>query len=434
MTRLATIVALSLLALSACATTSNTNVAEGGKVDTEEVTLDPMLIKKGPEGESLTIDVDELFARAYENFQARRFEDAAADYELVIRYFPDSRFYLPALYNAGLTYEKLERYQDAARNYRLIIDKFPDKEDTTDAFYRLAQMHEQMENWPMVADTMMEVLLRSNLTTFDRVEAHVRRSNALLEMESYDEAIDGFQTAVMLNDRAPSDQKLAPGSNFIVQSYFGIGRANHQKVLNIPLVLPPERMGKDLQEKAELFISAQGSYIRALSFHHPQWSMAAGYMIGRLYEDFYKDIFQSEIPDDLSDEAVTLYFEELRKQIRPLMERAVQVYEKTMSLSARIVKPDENNRWVENTEMQLDRLKSYLEDPMTQKRAERFVLQGRKLEDLWNPVIVANDSIDVARQEALARALPAAKSTPEAGEGDSASGAASSSEDSSSDE
>lgn len=404
MSRISILIALSLLLLSACATTQN--VADGGNLPTEEVTLDPMLIKKGPEGESLTIDVDELFARAYENFQARRFEDSAQDYELVIRYFPDSRFYLPALYNAGLTYEKLERYQDAARNYRLIIEGFPDKEDTTDAYYRLAQMHEQMEDWPRVAEVMMEVLLRSKLTTFDRVEAHVRRSNALLMMENYTEAIDGFQTAITLNNRAPSDQKLAPDANFIVQSYFGIGRANHEKVIAIPLVLPTERMGKDLQEKADLFMAAQGAYIRALSFHHPQWSMAAGYMIGRLYEDFYKDIFQSEIPDDLSEEAVALYFEELRKQIRPLMERAVQVYEKTMSLSARIVKPNEDNRWVDNTELQLERLTRYLDDPLTQRRAQRFVLQGRKLEDLWNPMIVANDSIDMARELAFEKARP----------------------------
>jgi tetratricopeptide (TPR) repeat protein len=405
MTRLLLLLAITV-SLSACASTKH--VADGGASQgTEEVTLDPMLIKQGPDGKALTIDVDDLFKRAYDNFQARRFEDAAQDYELVIRYFPDSRFYLPALYNAGLTYEKLERYQDAARNYALIIENFPEKEDTTDAYYRLAQMHEQMQNWEKVSDIMMEVLLRSNLSTFDRVEAHVRRSNALLNLKQYEEAVDGFRTAIKLNERAPSDERLDPASNFIVQSYFGMGRAHHEMVIAIPLVLPPERMGKDLQEKAELFMSAQGAYIRALSYHHPQWSMAAGYMIGRLYEDFYKDIFQSEIPDDLSEEAVALYFEELRKQIRPLMERAVQVYEKTMSLSARIMKPDESNRWVDVTEMQLDRMKSYLENPLTQKRAERFVRQGRQLEDLWNPMIVANDSIAMAREIAVSRARPA---------------------------
>jgi tetratricopeptide (TPR) repeat protein len=398
----------SLLVVSGCATTRH--VADGGgPVDSEEVTLDPTLIKVSPDGESISIDVETLFKRAYDNFQARRFEDAATDYEMVIRYFPDSKYYLPALYNAGLTYEKLERYGDAARNYALIIEQFPEKEDTTDAYYRLAQMQEQTKSYGGVVETMTEVLLRPGLTTFDRVEAHVRRSNALLELEQYEEAVDGFRTAITLNERAPSDERLDPSSNFIVQSYFGMGRAHHEQVLDIPLVLPPERMGQDLQEKAELFMAAQGSYIRALSYHHPQWSMAAGYMIGRLYEDFYKDIFQSEIPDDLSEEAIALYFEELRKQIRPLMERAVQVYEKTMSLSERIVRPDEQNRWVEVTEMQLQRMKRYLDDPLTQKRAERFVLQGRKLEDLWNPLIVANDSVEMARERAKAESKPAPK-------------------------
>ena len=29
---------------------------------------------------------------------------------------------------------------------------------------------------------------------------------------------------------------------------------------------------------------------------------------------------------------------------------------------------------------------------------ERFVLQGRKLEELWNPLLVANDSVELARE------------------------------------
>jgi hypothetical protein len=159
-------------------------------------------------------------------------------------------------------------------------------------------------------------------------------------------------------------------------------------------------MGEDLKEKADLFLRAQSAYIKALSHHHPHWSMAAGYMIGRLYEDFYADIFESEIPDDLSAEAVGFYFEELRKQIRPLMVRAVQVYEKNLSLSRRIGTSPQENPWVADTETQLQRLKSYLDDPVTQRRAERFVLAGRKLADMWAPLPVAMDAVQLARATA----------------------------------
>ena len=168
-------------------------------------------------------------------------------------------------------------------------------------------------------------------------------------------------------------------------------------------------MGNDLQEKAELFMAAQHNYIRALSYHHPKWSMAAGYMIGRLYEDFYKDILSAEIPDDLTQEHLTLYFEELRTQIRPLMVRAVQVYEKNLSLSERIGTSAGENEWVAVTSQHLERLRMYLDDPATQQRAERFVMAGRDLNDMWVPMPVAQDSVGSAVNRAAESSKPQQK-------------------------
>src|SRR5690606_5368601 len=209
-------------------------------------------------------------------------------------------------------------------------------------------------------ELMTVISLRPELTTFDRIEAHVRRSKALMETGSLDEAADGFRSVLNINDEAPADQRLQPNSHYLVQAYFGIGEVYHRKVLQIPLVQQPERMPADLQEKADHFMRSQSHYIKALSFHPPQWSMAAGYMIGKLYEDFYADIFQSEIPDDLTQEHIALYFDELRKTLRPLMERAIQVYEKNLSLSRRLPTAQDDNPWVISTNQQLERLKLYL--------------------------------------------------------------------------
>lgn len=356
--------------------------------------MDPMLVRPG-DGSDGSIYVTELFDKAYRAFSDRRYEEAVRDYHTIVRYFADSRFYLPSLYNGGLAYEKLERWSDAARVYRMIVTEFPDNEDTTDAYYRLAVALQALEEHEQIVELMTEVLLRSGVTSFDRVEAHVRRANALLQLRDYQGAADGFRNALSVNSAADAEQRLATDAQFIVQAYFGIGRAYHHMVADIRLVLPPERMGEDLKAKAELFTTAQANYIRALAQHHPQWSMAAGYMIGRLYEDFYQDIFSAEVPDDLSDDHLALYFEELRKQLRPLMERAVQVYEKNLSLSKRIVSADDNE-WVSETEKHLYRLKSYLEDPTTQRRAERFVRSGRDLKLLWEPLGFAQDQVAVS--------------------------------------
>ncbi len=397
-----------IVAASAC-TPNKRGDQQPTEVPSETLNLDPMLIRPSKDGPTETIDVSELFDRAYRSFSNRRYEEAAADYELVIRHFPDSRFFLPALYNAGLSYEKLERWPDAARVYRIIVTTFPDNEETKDAYYRLAGALEQTGEHQAVVELMTEVLLREGISNFDRVEAYVRRSNALLGLEDWEGASDGFRTAIKLNEEAPTEQKVAESSHYIVQSYFGIGRAYHHMVGEIELVLPPERMGEDLQKKAGLFITSQANYIRALSFHHRHWSMAAGYMIGRLYEDFYRDILTAELPEDLTEEQLALYFEELRKHIQPLMERAVQVYEKNLSLSKRLMKDPDENPWVRDTQKHLERLKAYLEDPETQRRAERFVVSGRPLEELWQPVGVARDEVGSALDSARRRIAPKPK-------------------------
>ncbi len=395
-----------LVSTSMLACTSGKNKADEmgtlAEQPTQRLDLDPMLIQASPDGqEASALNADEVFQKAYRAYAGRRYEEALTHYATIIKYVPDSRFFLPSLFNAGLANEKLERWEPAAAHYRTILEKFPTRKDAKDAYFRLAHVYEELGEWQKISQLMTEVMLRPDLEHFDRMEAHVRRSSALIETGQYKEAEDGFQAMLQLNREAAPTQRLEETAEFIVRAEFGLGRALHLQVMNIPLVLPTEKMGEDLEVKAKLFIRAQGAYIRALRVHHPQWSVASGFMIGRLYEDFYLDILSAEIPNDLSDEQVALYFDELRKQLRPLMVRAIQVYEKNLSLAKRIPgQANKTNEWAAATDVHLTRLKAYLDDPFTQKRAERLVIQGRPLEQLWDPQLMAIDVVEEALENA----------------------------------
>ena len=403
---------LSLLALCAMGTACSSapssrgepgqaTVLAAGGAKKQMIELDPVLIRPGKDGQpGRAIQADEVFEQANEAYQARRYEEAVEHYAMVIKYFEDSRFYRPSLFNSGLVYEKLERWAAAAAQYERIIAEHGDKSDAKDAFYRLAHVRAELGDWDAIDGLMTQVMLRGDLEHFDRMEAHLRRATALLELGKLGQARDGFHTMVRLNREASGTDHLADSTEFMVQARFGLGRVYHQMVMGIPLVLPPQKMGEDLQEKAELFLKAQTSYIQALREHHAQWSVAAGYMIGKLYEDFYLDILAAEIPDSLTDEQTSMYFEELRKQLRPLMVRAIKVYEKNLSLSKRIARPDQDTRWVDASDTHLRHLKAYLHDPFTQRRAERLVLQGKPLDQLWNPVLMASDAVTEAVESA----------------------------------
>lgn len=396
------------LAAGGCATSSSGEAEE--KLDgsqsraegSETIDADPMLVRGGDDVEGdVTVDSEEVFDRAYEAYSARQYEEAVEHYETIVEYFEGSRFYQPSLYNGGLAYEKLERWEAAARMYRRIIDDFPNEENTTDAYFRLAQVYEEMGEHEEIVELMTEVMLRDDASRFDRVEAHTRRSTALIELRNLGEAEDGFRSVLKINENAPPDQKLPTDSRYICQAYFGLGEIFRKRQAEIQLTLPPETMGDDLDEKAKLLLEAQQYYLQALRQHHADWSMAAGYMIGRLYEDFYSDIFSAEVPEGLSEEQVAMYFEELESKIRPVMERAIKVYEKNLSLSKRIGETPENNRWVAETAESLRRMKEYLNDPDTRERAQELALRGRDFRALWEPWDTARDQVDRALDHAL---------------------------------
>ena len=371
----------------------------GGATPEERLEMDPMLLRAGPGAEG-AIDAGELFERALAAQKARRYEEAARHYEAIVRYFGDSRYYVPALYNLGLSQEELGAHEEASRAYRRIITEKPRQEDAKDAYFRLAAVLEKLDEHPRIVPLMTEVLLRGDVEHFDRVEAHVRRANALLATGEAQEAESGFRTVLELNERAPARQRLESSSHYLAQAHFGLGRAVHQQVNALKLVLPTERMGADLDEKARLLLRSQAHYLRTLSLRHPQWSIAAGFMIGKLYEDFYIDILAAEIPDDLSREAVALYFGELRDKIRPLMERAVEVYEKNLHFTRKMGLDESNSEWTRATSQQLARIKAYLDDPFIQRRAERLVLSKGDWRTLWQADYVARDVVSEALEDA----------------------------------
>lgn len=399
-----------MVSLTACATSgarqdgapTTSETAKNGDVKSERIEADPMLVKAGVDGKPAeSIDSREVFQKAYSAYSARQYEEAAQHYEVIVKYFEDSRFFQPSLYNGGLAYEKLERWKDAARFYRKIVQNYPGEDDTTDAYYRLAEAYQHLGEHRKIVELMTRAMLRDGLSTFDRIEAHVRRANALLEVGKLSDAGESYRSVLKLNQRAPAEERLQTDARYIVRAYFGLGKVYHRKSSEITLTLPPESMGQDLEEKAQLLLRAQKHYLDALRQHHPHWSVAAGFMIGQLYEDFYSDIYAAEIPDDLTEKQVHLYFEELRGRIDPLMKRAIKVYKKNLSLSKRIGQTADSNEWVEQTEESLRRMQAFLNDPKVQRRAEKLAFEGRDFRTLWQPVEMAVDTVDGAVTKAM---------------------------------
>lgn len=259
--------------------------------------------------------------------------------------------------------------------YRRVIKEFRGRSEATDAFFRLAASLGELEQHAEVLEVLDETVERTGLTLADRIEAQTRRGDALYGLGKFSEAEAAYRQTLMTHKRADPDNALPDDSYFVVGAQYGVARVYQRLFEDIKFKLPVERMEKDLDDKIQLFQQAQGLFIRTIRKGHPYWTTASRYQIANMYEAFYADLLASEIPE-LTDEEAELYFEELREKLRPLMEQALQYYEKTIILSER---QGVDNEYTERTQKALERLKGYLTDPEAQARDEDAVRAGENV-------------------------------------------------------
>ena len=163
---------------------------------------------------------------------------------------------------------------------------------------------------------------------------------------------------MLLHDRNKTLPEI-DGNYFVAMASMEGGQIYHELFGRIKFLLPVERMEKDLMDKANLFLKAQGEYLRTIRLRNPYWGVLAGVKVGRLYEEFFNDVMNAEVPPDLTASDLALYQAELKRQVRPLVAKAVDAYERNMTLSRMYGAKEE---WFGDTEARLARLRKVLEE------------------------------------------------------------------------
>jgi tetratricopeptide (TPR) repeat protein len=322
-----------------------------------------------------------LFADGNALLREGAYAEALRRYRLLQVRSSDDDYVRAAYYNTGLCLEGLDDYEGASRIYEEVVERWPASDDATDALYRWAESRSQLGDYEGVLPIMQRALRRARLTLVDRTEAHLRLANAAIELRDYALAEQNYRAVLRANaearleartDESAERQPLPDYHPILAQAHFGLGRAYHELFLEIKLVLPQAAIERALLDKAQLMEQARLAYLDAVRAGHIYWSVAAGFMIGQIYEDFYLDVLACEVPADFEGLVLEVYFEELRAFLRPVVQRALDVYEDNLSMAHRM---GADSVWVEETEMGIERVQRYLFDETTQQEQERLILQ-----------------------------------------------------------
>jgi tetratricopeptide (TPR) repeat protein len=304
------------------------------------------------------LDPEALFEEGNRAFQAERFEEAAEKYGLVVDRFPQSRWHQVATFNSGLALEKAGKCDQAIARFSSFSTEVTGSKDAQDALFRIAACYEQLKQWPSMLEIAQE-LLRPHfrgINVSDRLAATVVRGRANEGLEELALAERDYRSALDLYQANLEDRGLGK-SPYVSVAQFRIGELYRELFASIRFKLPLERMARDLEDKSNFFLMAQSAYLRAIRLQHNEWAVVAGFNLGALYETMYEDMLAAEVPDTLTEEEVGIYFEELHAKIRPLLTRAIDIYERNLRLGQRMGKRD---AWMQKTEASLARLKDVL--------------------------------------------------------------------------
>jgi hypothetical protein len=220
---------------------------------------------------------------------------------------------------------------------------------------------ERLERWPEVVTTFERVLARTDLSGDERMEAMVRRGAGVFEGGDLDRADALMREAIVYYRVGAGAEEPIQTDYFMAEAQYMLGEILRTRMERIRFSPSEEAMRRELTEKSQLLLDAQAAYILAIRVTNPHWAAAAGYRIGTLFATLYDHIMQAPVPPDLDAEQRQIYFEELRRQIRPLVEKAMRVWARTMEMGVRTGLG--RNDWIERTEQELGRLRALVGQP-----------------------------------------------------------------------
>ncbi|ATB28034.1 tetratricopeptide repeat protein [Melittangium boletus] len=344
-----------IVGLVGCRTTGSAGRDTPPEPTRQEVRFDGEMVTGDPELASL--NDEELFAAGTSAFAAKEYAQAVRHFERLVDFHPQSPHRTGALYQAGLAHERLEQWEDAAARFSQLADAQKGTGDALEAAFRLAETQYHLERYTDAARLLATLADREDLPVGRRLEAQVQRGVCELESGQPERAETTLRQALAVYDALPDKDEVE--NYYPAQAHFFVGELYRLRYAEVKLdpAKGADTLANDLNYKAELLLSAQGNYLRAIRVGNGHWATAAGTQIGALYEDLYDQLVNSPAPKELDAEQAEIYREELRKKVHVLLTKSIDVYERTLEAAERI---GSHNTFIDKTRQSLEKMKALL--------------------------------------------------------------------------
>lgn len=338
------------------------NAGAPGPVTTYEMEPIKITAVKGPEGVHIeSFDAAELFEQASKALGEKRFDDAIVAYDRLLKEFEEGRYTRAALYNVGLAYQGKKDWAGAVARFKVLADKYPDSSDAKDALFQLGSTYAEMGNWPSSAQILAQVLERKDLTADDRLEALGRRGFAQFQLKDLDTAERTFRSAIAYFHQIEKEDRLETDF-YLALAQYHLGQISHERFRAVSLRLPEKQMTADLDQKATLLLQSQRQYIDTMRLGNAEWAAASGFQVAALYEELYDAFIHAPVPAELlrpeAHEKLDVYYDELRKKIRILLEKSSHWHDENLKMMERL---GVHNEWRDKSKVAYAKIQQLLD-------------------------------------------------------------------------
>jgi hypothetical protein len=242
--------------------------------------------------------------------------------------------------------------------YDAYLEGFAEGEQRTAAFAGKGACEAELERWTASAASFRQVHTAPDQLPSTRIEGMAREGFALFMLERDAEAAEILAEADAVYERAmETDAERFATFYFVGMARFYRAAILHREFRKVKIELPERVMAKTFKRKLQLLDEAQDAYNHAIKARHMYWVSAAGFQLGHLMGEFYDDVMYAPVPDWLDERQRGIYYVELKKQLRPVIDKAAWVFEKNLETARRL---GYESKFTELTEAKLGHLRAVL--------------------------------------------------------------------------
>jgi len=334
-------------------------------------------------------DAEMLFVRGLDLLDGGAWADAADYFERLVREFPDDGHVLLGHYNRGLAYIHLGKGEEAVGAFDAYLAMLPETaldKDRLDGRFKRGQALAVARRYEDVV-TVFDEMLTETLAPDDRVEALIDAGvgHYMLGLQPGGEEMHRptaeyrFLEARRILKKEAESRRMSHMQFFQAQAAFYLAELAHLDFLAMQMVWPSGAeiaakqaetptttletiLGKQLEEKCQRLLRAQYQYLRTIREGHPGWASAAGYSVGKMYEELHESMISLPAPTDLTADQQEIYHQLVRKKVFILLEKAEKTWTQTADM---VVRTGADNEWGEKTRASLERIRQRIADEDT---------------------------------------------------------------------